>query len=82
MEDTLLKDLDRFLNGNSRGRSAFIREAIEKALRRKKLDQMIEQEAEAYRRFPQTEEELIPPEACYWGDDEDWSDWERQLGSR
>ena len=77
IEDELLEDLDDFLNGHSRSRSAFIRDSIEKHLKRKKLDRMIEQEAEAYRRQPQTQDEMAAPEDEYWGEDENWSDWER-----
>lgn len=76
IEDDLLDELDKFLDGQPR--SAFIRKSIESHLKRMKLNvklkMMEEQEAEAYRKQPLTEEELISPENLYWGEDEDWSD--------
>jgi hypothetical protein len=50
--------------------------------REKTVAELVAQEEEVYRRFPQTDDELIPPECEDWGEDEDWSDWERKLASQ
>ena len=77
IEDELLRELDKFLNGYPRGRSAFIRDSVAKRLQQEKFKTLEQQEEEGYRRFPITEEETISPENCGW-EDEDFSDWEQK----
>jgi len=77
IEDTLLEKLDEFLDGQSRARSAFIRDAIATTLRKKKHELLLEQDAEGYRLHPETEDELPDPETMYWGEEEDFSKWEK-----
>jgi hypothetical protein len=75
IEDTLLEELDQFLEGQARARSAFIRDSIATTLRKKKYDLDVERDVEGYRRHPQTEEELLMPPESGWPE-EDFSSWE------
>ena len=81
IEDKLLKELDRHLNGQSRARSAFIRDTIAKQLLREKYREMERQEIEALKKCPIVESEFyIAPEFCPWEKDDgsDWSElWEK-----
>ena len=53
---------DKFLNGQPRARSAFIRDSIAKELHRAKVKLLEQQDEEGYRRFPQTDDEVWIPE--------------------
>jgi hypothetical protein len=75
IEDSLLEELDKFLDGQSRARSSFIRDSIAKTLRKKKYDRLVELDVEGYRRQPQTEDELLTPGSDGWPE-EDFSSWE------
>ena len=61
IEDELLEALDQILDGQSRARSAFVRDAIAKRLRAEKRKEMDRREEEGYRRHPQTEDERFFP---------------------
>jgi metal-responsive CopG/Arc/MetJ family transcriptional regulator len=81
IEDELLDQLDQFLDGQSRARSAFIRDSIAARLRAEKRKEMDRREEAGYRQYPQTEEELIAPVNWGW-EDEDFSAWEPKIEPR
>jgi metal-responsive CopG/Arc/MetJ family transcriptional regulator len=78
IEDELLDKLDKFLNGQARARSAFIRASIEKELERARIRALDEQDRLGYLQTPITEDEfVIDPEFQGWAtdDDDDWAFW-------
>jgi predicted DNA-binding protein len=63
LSDDLLDALDRRAASDGKSRSAVIREAVEQHLHDELEAEKVRRYVEAYRRMPQTEEEL------------EWSDW-------
>jgi metal-responsive CopG/Arc/MetJ family transcriptional regulator len=78
IEDELLEKLDKFLNGQSRGRSAFIRGSIEKELERARIKALDEQDRRGYLQTPIAPDEfVIDPEFQGWEtEDDDWEYWQ------
>lgn len=59
IEDKLLEELDEHLNGQTRARSAFIRECVEENLKREKAKLLDRQEEEGYRNNPIGKDEFV-----------------------
>jgi metal-responsive CopG/Arc/MetJ family transcriptional regulator len=63
----LLEALDRIVAATGTNRSALIREALEPVLERYRIDALERQEADAFTRHPQTDDEID-----VWGPVQDW----------
>jgi metal-responsive CopG/Arc/MetJ family transcriptional regulator len=75
IDGPLLERLDRELQGKSKQRSAFVRDAIDAALRRAETERDEEEWVESYRQQPVDRKELAAWEAVQdWGDP--WDDIE------
>lgn len=70
IDEELLASVDACVTRRGTSRSAFIRLALEAALREEQIRRLEEQHAAAYRAVPQTETETAPwLEAQAWGDE-------------
>jgi metal-responsive CopG/Arc/MetJ family transcriptional regulator len=56
----MLREIDRAARKEKTDRSKFIRAAVEKVLREKRIAEMEERDIRAYQRLPQTPEEYEP----------------------
>ena len=80
MPAPLLERLDRQAKAQEETRSAFIRTAVKRELRRLEDAEYVRQFIESYEKMPETAEERA--ESAAWasiqafGEPEDWSDWE------
>jgi metal-responsive CopG/Arc/MetJ family transcriptional regulator len=73
IDQELLEQVDEVVEATDTNRSAFMREALELALKKHRIRLLEQQEAEAYARMPmQLEEVEIWREAQVWGDE--WGD--------
>ena len=71
VEDELLEKLDKFLRGQVRGRSAFIRECVAERLMRETEKLLERQEEEGYRKNPIHKDEfVIDQEFLPWAQDD------------
>lgn len=68
IDEPLLTEVDRVSDEMSTSRSAFIREALEVALRRHAIQKLEEQHANGYARYP-----VEPGEFDIWFDEQSWS---------
>lgn len=69
IDEPLLAEVDRTIQGLETTRSAFIREALQLALRQQKIAEMERRHAEGYTRHPvQPGEFDIPDTEHAWGD--------------
>ncbi len=67
IDEDLLERLDRRLCGRSKARSAFVRAAIERELRRAEVAEMEEQWRDGYLRLPVKPGEFdYTPEEAFW----------------
>ena len=70
IDEPLLEQLDEEATRENMARSAFIRMALQRELRRRSQAELERQDAEAYRLQPQTAEELT--ELREWGEIQHW----------
>lgn len=77
IDEELLERLDRQLAGASKARSAFIRAAIERELRRAEICEMERRWKESYARQPADSDEL---EA--WESAQEWGETRQEAASR
>lgn len=70
IDEQLLAEVDKVVADSDTTRSAFLRDALQQALRRAKIRQMEIRHAEAYARQPQDYAEEIEP----WEAIQDWGD--------
>jgi len=71
IEEDLLTEVDEVVQVKGTNRSAFIREALEDALRRYRIAQMEKQDAAGYARHPaELDEFQIWESEQIWGDEE------------
>lgn len=69
IDEDLLERLDRQLSGAQKARSAFIRAAIERELRRAEIREMEQRHRLGYLRLPpQPDEFEFTPDASFWED--------------
>ena len=73
IDESLLFQVDKVVKTERTNRSAFIRQALETALRQYKIHQWDKQDRKGYARLPQqlAEAEIWSTEQV-WGDDETW----------
>lgn len=69
IDDPLLAEVDRVIQALNTTRSAFIRQALQLALRRHKIAQMEERHAEGYARHP-----VEPGEFDVWETEQAWGE--------
>lgn len=69
LDEPLLEDVDQVVTQLQTTRSAFVRDVLQIALRRLRIRDMEQQQIDAYRHQPQTDEELAD-----WLDSQDWGD--------
>lgn len=70
IDDELLAEVDQVIRSMGVTRSAFIRQALIAALKRRRILELERQQAEGYARFPVQSGELDVPESSRaWGDD-------------
>jgi metal-responsive CopG/Arc/MetJ family transcriptional regulator len=69
IDEELLATVDEYVSRQGTSRSAFIRQALEAALRRAHIRRLEEEHAAAYRAVPQTEAEVVE-----WIEAQTWSD--------
>jgi len=72
IDEPLLDRLDQQVRCSGKARSAFIRTAIARELRRLQIAEMDRRHAEAYRLHPPDEEELSDWESVQAWPDDDW----------
>jgi len=69
IDEPLLTEVDRLIRSLNTTRSAFIREALQLALRKYQLLELERQHAEGYARWP-----VQPGEFDIWVDEQAWGD--------
>jgi metal-responsive CopG/Arc/MetJ family transcriptional regulator len=69
IDEPLLAEVDRVIQTLNTTRSAFIREALQIALRRYKILEMEKKQAEGYARYP-----VEPGEFDIWVDEQAWGE--------
>ncbi len=69
IDEPLLIEIDKVIKELNTTRSAFIREALQMALRQLKIQEMETQHQEGYRKFP-----VEPGEFDIWNDEQAWGE--------
>ena len=75
LDEPLLEDVDQVVTQLQTTRSAFVRDVLQIALRRLRIQAMEQQQIDAYQYQPQTDEELAD-----WLDGQDWVDEWNAIG--
>lgn len=75
LDEPLLEDVDQVVTQLQTTRSAFVRDVLQIALRRLRIQAMEQQQIDAYQYQPQTDEELAD-----WLDGQNWGDEWNAIG--